>query len=163
MRRMPVWLVLGVALLLTGCGSGVAAHSSPSPTPSPSPSVSRDPAISKFLLHVASADERCTRALANVNIRFEAYRTLVNSAANDMVVAKRICPWNDHGGQYDLACRWATCTDTEVEYCARAGNAFAHGDSTTCDHNLAIARTWCRRATTAAKAYAAYMHIPLSN
>ena len=31
MRRMPVWLVLGTALLLTGCGGGVAAHSSPSP------------------------------------------------------------------------------------------------------------------------------------
>ena len=39
MRRMPVWLILGVALLLTGCGSGVAAHSSPSPTPSPTPTV----------------------------------------------------------------------------------------------------------------------------
>jgi len=36
---MPVWVVLGVTLLLTGCGSGVATHSSPSPTPSPTPTV----------------------------------------------------------------------------------------------------------------------------
>ena len=63
MRKMPVWVVLGVTLLLTGCGSGVATHSSPSPTPSPTPTAfgrydKRETAIVKADSAVSNAVSR---------------------------------------------------------------------------------------------------------